>query len=460
MTIQTRLTLTFTGLTAAIVLSICLFVYYFSYRYTRIEFYQRLEERARLTAQVNLEKDEVSTQLYQEIRSKYLQALPQEREYLLPLDGSSLEGQVDSVKDLSPQFLQEVIEQGHATAQEGGLFQVGIYYQDNQGDHVAVTAAANPYGEAKLNNLRKLLLLSFGLSLGLTYLIGHYYARHVLAPISRIVQRAQRISAQNLDLRLDQAGRPDELGRLATTFNHMLDRLQTAFDIQTHFVNHASHELRTPLTVILGEIEWLNRRERDLPAYQAALSTIEQEAQRLDLLVNSLLRLAQSGADPQGILMASVAVDALLMQVQADLRVSYPDTPVELQLTHAEGDGDAYFRVYGHEGLLRVALSNLLDNALKFSRPHPVVLRLAVQAQTLQLDIEDQGIGISPEDLQQVTQPLYRGANVQQTQGYGMGLPLALKIIKLHGGQCALTSTVGEGTQVRVILPIAPPEKF
>ena len=460
MKIQTRLALTFSGLMAVVVLGICAFVYFFSYRYTRLEFYQRLEERARLTAQVNLEQDEVSTQLYQEIRSKYLQALPQEQEYLLLLPTPTVESLPDSIEDLPVAFLAQVLTRGQATAQRGAFFQVGIYYQDNQGDYVVVTAATNPYGEAKLKNLRRLLGLSFGLSLALTFVIGRYYARHVLAPISRIVQQARTISAQNLDQRLDQARRPDELGLLATTFNHMLDRLQTAFDIQTSFVNSASHELRTPLTVILGEIEWLNRRERELSAYQATVATIHQEAQRLDLLVNSLLRLAQSGADPQGILMASISMDELLMEIQADLQVAYPAAQVGFLMEDPRDAGDPYYLVYGHEGLLRVALTNLLDNALKFSGQKPIEVRLARQGGKVQLAIVDRGVGIAPEELAKVTQPLFRGTNVQGVQGYGLGLPLALKIIKLHGGTCDLSSELGQGTTVRVSLPAAPRPDF
>lgn len=315
-----------------------------------------------------------------------------------------------------------------------------------------VTSAVDKYGQAKLNNLLRILIVAFIASLGVLYIVGLYYAKQVLKPISKITNRANQIRASNLHLRLETDHKKDELTELAITFNNMLDRLETFFDIQRSFVNNASHELKNPLTAILGEVEITLRHDRSKLDYIQSLKTVEKEALRLGLLIKSLLRLAQTDHDKKGLIIESIRIDELLVDLKDDLDNINPDNNVVFDFATFSGDSDRLI-VQGNESLLKMVFTNILDNACKFSKNSEVIVKIRADYRNVEIDVVDCGIGVPRNELKNISEPFFRASNVHNFKGFGIGLPLASKIIKMHSGQLVIDSTEGVGTVVQVILP-------
>ncbi|MEJ7678445.1 MAG: HAMP domain-containing protein [Segetibacter sp.] len=132
----------------------------------------------------------------------------------------------------------------------------------------------------KLSNLRNSLIIAFTLAIALTIIAGRFFAAKVLSPISSMVDKVQEITATNLDLRVPIKNEKDEMGELATTFNHVLDRLEKSFDAQKQFVSNVSHELRTPLSIIIAELELALLKERKNEEYTETIKSALSDAKK------------------------------------------------------------------------------------------------------------------------------------------------------------------------------------
>ncbi|MBK9013119.1 MAG: HAMP domain-containing histidine kinase [Saprospiraceae bacterium] len=441
MKIRNRLTITY-ALTAFLTLAAGgVFIYWFSARFHHQEFFRRLEERVDVTEQIFLEKNETVTQA---VREKFLHTLDEEIEYVLTLQKSGL----DSLDGIFKQGLGQEIQQGKAVffwqQERQGVCK---RYKLSGGDYVVVVTAVDIFGQSKLDNLHKILIVGTFLGSLVLISVGYWAAGRALRPLETKILKASQISAQKLDLRLEVDNPDDEIGQLAIAFNSTLDRLQAAFEAQRRFISNASHELRNPMTAIIGETEVLLAKERSPKEYRAALQIIQTEAERLEQLTNDLLGLASS--DSMGKLPSPelLALDGLLLEVLDKF-------PAERQLLKIP-DFDSVPMILASRSLLASALRNLVENAFKFSGNQPVTVEMAQVPNGCIIKVSDTGIGIPAAELGNIYQPLYRARNARRFRGTGFGLPLAKKVIEIHGGNLEVQSEEDSGTTATVFLPLA-----
>ncbi len=453
MTIRNRLTWLFLGVVAVLLLLVLTLVFLLQKGYGEREFRQRLRERAQVTGYIYLEKDEMRAGAFRDFEKKYLQSLNNE---ILQVYDDKL--RVRFVKEdervrLSGPVLARIVSNRQLYFNLGVRQAVGIFYKDNQGDFIIVVAAENSSGHRRLVSLASIMGGIFVLSLAIIYLVGRGFAGRALAPIAALNDQVDRITAQDLHLRVDE-GRPrasdrDDLKRLARTFNRLLGRLEESFIGQRTFVSNASHELRTPLTASIGELQVLLARDRQPADYREGVTSVLAELQELKNLINNLLDMAQ--ADSVVVRNEEVRLDELLWELREAVP---PAQRARLQIDLGElPDDPAALEILGHRALLLRALGNLVDNALKYSGPsQPVAVRLRCGAGTCRIRVEDQGQGIAAEDLPNVFQPFFRSAQVRGVVGHGVGLPLARRIVELHGGTLTLHPASGQGTVAEVVL--------
>lgn len=288
------------------------------------------------------------------------------------------------------------------------------------------------------------ILIAFG--------IGWIISSTALRPIQRITQTAADIDGENdLTRRVDHKGPNDEVGRLAVTFNAMLDRLQDAYarvnhalTMQRDFVADVSHELRTPLTTVRGNLDLL-RRQPPLPAEEQAdiLNDMLDESDRLIRLVNDLLVLARADAG-RSLQQEPVEMMPLVSEVVRQVRLLDPDREIkeDVQPLTALADRDAVKQI----------LLVLLDNAVKHTRGL-VRVSAADSGSSIKLSVQDQGAGIPPELLPRIFERFDRGQAETGVPGFGLGLPIAKALSESLGGSIQIESQPGTGTTVTVILP-------
>jgi len=266
--------------------------------------------------------------------------------------------------------------------------------------------------------------------------------------------QTQRISAENLSARLDVTSSRDELGKLATTINDLLARLENSFKEQQRFIADASHELRTPLAVLRGETEVALGKTRTVEEYQQSLSLIQDEAERLSRIVEDLFILARQPVNTRAALnTARLSLNDAINDCARAAQVLAIRKGVRLKL---ENDSSAIV-LTGDEDLIRRLILNLLDNAVKYTPAGgEILLALTRQNGNAEIVVRDTGIGIPEAAQQRVFDRFYRvdKARARAMGGAGLGLSIAQWIVEVHGGEINVASAPGEGSTFTVVLPV------
>ncbi len=310
-----------------------------------------------------------------------------------------------------------------------------------------VAASLRPVDEA-MNRLLVTLLIGGGAGLLLALGGGAWLARQAMKPITQAIESARRISrTENLSERIPAPGTNDEIGRLVSTFNEMLDRLQRLFLGQQRFITDVSHELRTPLAAIRGNLEVLQRGARDDPEIlRDSLQDIEREVLRLSRMVADLLVLSRADAGVH-LERRPVELERLLLEIYRE--ATHLSRGVQVRLGRED-----QVQVLGDEDRLKQVLLNLVDNALKYTPAGgTVTLALYAEGPWACLSVSDTGSGIPEEEQARIFDRFYRGKEGQRRGGLGLGLSIARWIVEEHGGEITLTSRPGEGSTFTVWLP-------
>ena len=455
MKIRNRLAIQFALITGLLLFGSFGAIYYLLRHYVRHEFSKQLFERTSTVAILSLEADEATPAIIIRARRKFLQEqLPHETVGIYDANGQPV-FLTHPTDTFSSWMLTRLLSKPWLVALTGYRQTVGINYHDNQGDFRILVAADDIDGEQQLTHLLQImtgvLLLGLGLSAGL----GRWFANRFINPVSEIVHHAQHIGASDLHLRVPVGPNRDELSELATTFNQMLGRLESSFIQQQSFVNNASHELRTPLTVMIGEMETTLSRHRSERMYYETLTSNLTEARKLKEIISRLLLIAQLNAE-QTMLHSGgkVRLDEVLYEACEEVRLLSAVNIIQVSIKLLPENQDQFI-IPGDQQLFRLALANLLDNACKFSSSQPVQCTLGYDGSELHIDIIDRGIGIANDELLHIQQPFYRASNARGFHGYGIGLALADRILRLHNADLQIESVLGQGTVMRISLPLS-----
>ncbi len=285
-------------------------------------------------------------------------------------------------------------------------------------------------------------------------LTSSYFVSSIINPVKEIGRGARKIAMGDYNSRIDKKY-DDEIGDLCDTINYMAGEIATTEKLKNEFISSVSHELRTPLTAIKGWSETMRQAgPEDRELMEKGLDVISGEAERLSGIVEELLDFSrmQSG---------QIAMKCDRMDVLAELEetaVLFRERAKRegLELTYIEQT--VLPPVMGDKDRLKQVFVNVVDNAIKYSKPGGKIrIEAADMGQTVQIVISDSGIGISKENLGNVKNKFFRVKN-GPVPGSGIGLALADEIIRRHGGRLDIDSEEGGGTTVTITLPVAPPD--
>lgn len=284
---------------------------------------------------------------------------------------------------------------------------------------------------------------------------GYVLTRRAFQPIERAIRQVEGIDEENLSERLPVQEPRGEVDRLSAVINHMLDRLQRAFDAQRRFSSDVSHEIRSPLTALRGQIEVALRRDRQAGEYREVLVDSLAEVLRLAKLAEDLMSLARADAGVLPIRHGAVELQGLVHRVAERLWPAAQAKGIVLDV-----EAPSRITVSGDSGLLTRIVENLLDNALLHTPSGGrVTVRLKHIEERVAIEVEDEGEGIAPEHLDHVFERFYRvdRARSRDSGGSGLGLAIAREFARLHGGDIRARSAVGEGSCFALVLPAAAP---
>jgi len=456
MPVKVRITLLFSLLVLGILTLVCASVYYFSYTNRITDIQVRLTNRAITTGRLLSQSGVFDQKLIRRIDESTSLAMKDKVVEAYDLTGRMVYRYCDNPADsilVDPETLVRAQQRGNIYFVRGNKDAVAYYYKD--ADLVLVAGAYDEPGSEKLRHLRMVLSLSFIGGLLSAIVIGSFFAIRLLRPLRRIADEVNDISARDLTRRIrSTAGGPgDEWGYLSDTLNSLLNRLQESFEIQGRFIANASHELSTPLTSISSQLEVSLQRVRSMEDYRRVIQSVYQDVQQMNKLTQTLLEFAKASGTAGGLEIEQVRIDEILLRLPGEISKTGEGYSVTLDFDRLPEEEEKLL-VLGNEELLFMAMKNMVTNACKYSDDHHAVVRLSVHEGEIIVAIEDKGRGIAEEEWEKIFQPFYRTDEGHAIPGFGLGLSLARRIIKLHKGTINVESMVGEGSRFIVRLPI------
>jgi heavy metal sensor kinase len=313
-------------------------------------------------------------------------------------------------------------------------------------------ATASPDNEVQkivLQQARTISLLGAGVFTLLGVIGAYWIAHQALRPVQHLSQQVQDIRAETLGQRLTYDGPSDEVKELAHAFDTMLERLEGAFDQQGRFVADAAHELRTPLATLRTNLEVIQQNPNAaLSEYQEMSVTFDRTLNRLERLVEDLLLLARGEKElPR----EPVNFEVLLTEIEQEHRPLAASHQILLNFKVEKGAV-----VLADARLLARAISNLIENGIRYNRPGGSVTTVVNnQADGIEIRIQDTGMGIPSNELPHIFERFYRvdRSRARHQGGSGLGLSITEHIIQLHGGRIEVESAPGTGTSFSIWLP-------
>lgn len=457
MPVRLRITVLFVTLVIVILGMLCSGIYYFSYTSRINAMETRLTNRAITTARLLAQRETFDRQLVQQIDSLTTIALKNKTVQAYNDQNVKIYSYSDVPGDtllIDEEFLNDSRLNNAELFTVDDKEAVAYYYVDNHNQIVVVSAAEDVEGKKSLYTLSNILLLSFLTGVGLVLITGYIFSGRLLLPIKRITADVEDISAQNLARRIHTGNTKDEWYRFANTLNDLLNRLQTSFDLQRRFISNASHELSTPLTSISSQLEVSLQRKREADEYRRVMESIYQDVQHMNKLTQTLLEFAKAAGNAGGLEIDLVRMDEILLRLPAELAKIDQANKVLLQFGDLPEDQDKLL-VFGNDTLLFTAIKNVVINACKYSEEQKAIITLRTLESVILVVVANKGHGIPEAELEHIFQPFYRAENNLPKQGFGLGLSLAERIIKLHKGNIQVASEPGAETSFTISLPAA-----
>ena len=457
MPVRLRITLLFALLVFIILSIVCTGIYYFSYTARLDTIKKRLTNRAITTARLLSQKEIFDQKLVQRIDSLTTIALTNKTVQAYDYKNRKIYNYSDLPGDtlnISNSILDDTRFKGNIYFSVRNKEAVAFHYVDNKSRIVIISAGEDEDGQETLNRLLKILVISFLIGNIFVLAVGYLFSRGLLQPIRKITDDVAEISAQNLARRIQTGPTKDEWYYLSHTLNDLLNRLQDSFELQRRFISNASHELSTPLTSISSQLEVSLQKERVAEDYKKVMQSIYQDVRHMSNLTQTLLEFAKASGNTGGLEINLVRMDEIILQLPAEIVKINNAYSIIIQFDNLPEDEENLL-VFGNETLLLTAIKNIVVNACKYSENHQATVHLKMQDQSILIIIEDQGAGIPKEEIAKIFQPFYRVEEHRSTGGFGLGLSLAERIIKLHKGTIEVASEKGKGTTFYISFPAA-----
>lgn len=315
-------------------------------------------------------------------------------------------------------------------------------------------AAPMSYVERANRDLRYFLLFAIPSILIIATISGYDLSRRGLAPVLKMISKAEEIGVGQISSRIPVPSTRDEIHQLAVTFNKLLDRMESSVRSNERFVANASHQLKTPLAILRGELELIRKGTPSQEELDEFLTSADEEIQTLSSLIEKLLILASVDAGTQTLKYSLERIDEIAIEVFSSLESLAKDKNLHTRIDLEPSEGGT-FEFQGDAGLIRTVLQAVFENAIKYSSDGgQIQIQIKDFTNKVTLAVSNTGPGIEEFEKKQVFDRFYRArkSEASGTQGFGLGLAIAKRIVDLHGGYIGVESVPGSLTVFTIVL--------
>ncbi|MYY49929.1 sensor histidine kinase [Elizabethkingia anophelis] len=433
----------------SIIFSFILFILFYSS--TKKLYFKHLNDTALLSGIYYLEKDEMPEYKYEIIREEYKSSISEHMVAVYDRNDKVVYGRLTDDKNIKPSHINEARKKHSVEFTSNHFFYYGISYHDNQGNFVVFVKTSV---DGLYNEMLHLLVIILGITVvGLfgIFLISKYLSHIIYNPINSIVEAVNEASYHDIAKAITPVNSNDEIGKLIKSYNKLLGRISENIIIQKNFINYVSHEFKTPLMSISGNLEVFSLKDRSPKEYTKVVKLVLDDVYKLESILNNLLLMSKLRSQ-DSTQYSKIRIDEIIWDIYKSLSAKVLEQGSEIKV-YINVSNPSFLLFFGSETLIYLALYNIIENAVKYSPKSTIKISLSLEDSTLKMLIEDSGIGMSSNDTNRIFDPFYRGGNVNNIQGTGIGMALVKNILDHHNIQIHVKSVISKGTKIYLSFP-------
>ena len=418
-------------------------IYLISRDNMRDEFHQHFKENTVSSFQLFIEVNEVSNDILEKLDKKLINNL---RQNTLLYD-SSQNLIYSGASNIAPEYTDQILHKLKQNNRElflpyGEKELFGIKFSDRGRTYYGIAQAEDEVGKGTMKFLALILLASFSVSLVVVLLLSFYFSNLITRPIRRLTREIEDISPLDLSYRVYQDKGKAEVVFLASKFNEMLDKVENAFKFQHQYINHLSHELKTPLSVMMANVE-RSIVEDDIEKLRSSMQFQKNALMGLSNIMDIMLDISKMENMVASASEESIRIDEVIFECVEEIGILNNNVRFDFDIDSALTE--ANLTVACNSRMVKLALLNLIKNAFKYSSKEKPSIAISKSENRVQIRIANDGPLIDQNEQQKLFKQSFRGKNSLPGTGYGLGLVLTSRIVKMLNG--TLEYTIVDGTK-------------
>jgi signal transduction histidine kinase len=430
-------------------------IYVFTQQNYKDKFYSRLQQKANTAAELLVNVNQVDSKLFRIINRANRDILYKENIMAYDTCNERIYRSNDTINfHIDVDRVKEVFKKKEVRFEVDELEVLGTVFVTPEGQIVVFAGAEDQYSAENAKDLKNILIALFLLFVFIVVISGWFFAGRAIKPISEVIKQVDQLSPKRLEQRLNTADSEDEIGKMVTTINRLLERIENAFKLQKTFIANVSHELKNPLTKISSQLEVSLLNERKIEDYKQTIASVLEDTQDLAAITESLLELNKISISDYQASFSILRIDEIMWESRSLTQKLNAAYKVIID-TQFMPDNEELLHIKGDEKLILTALKNLIENGCKFSTNKQAYVSLQIVDQSIEIKIKNEGKGIPEADIPYIFQPFFRAENTAASKGYGIGLSLVERIVSLHLGSISVQSEQNGWTEFTVKFPIA-----
>jgi signal transduction histidine kinase len=430
-------------------------IYVFTQQNYKDKFYSRLQQKANTAAELLVNVNQVDSKLFRIINRANRDILYKENIMAYDTCNERIYRSNDTINfHIDVDRVKEVFKKKEVRFEVDELEVLGTVFVTPEGQIVVFAGAEDQYSAENAKDLKNILIALFLLFVFIVVISGWFFAGRAIKPISEVIKQVDQLSPKRLEQRLNTADSEDEIGKMVTTINRLLERIENAFKLQKTFIANVSHELKNPLTKISSQLEVSLLNERKIEDYKQTIASVLEDTQDLAAITESLLELNKISISDYQASFSILRIDEIMWESRSLTQKLNAAYKVIID-TQFMPDNEELLHIKGDEKLILTALKNLIENGCKFSTNKQAHVSLQIVDKSIEIKIKNEGKGIPEADIPYIFQPFFRAENTAASKGYGIGLSLVERIVSLHLGSISVQSEQNGWTEFTVKFPIA-----
>lgn len=428
-------------------------IYVLYYNFRKEEFYDRVAAEGDEFAEVVGEfKDQKKADEVKILKGLHNNTLYDECLEILDSNCAIINSLPDSFTyKITPELLRK-IKKSNRVEYTVGDRQFVVFYKAETKNYV-ISAGYDIGGLKRLSNLKLILIAVFFSAILITIFVSFAFVRQLLKPLTKLSNQINHINEAHLSVRVEETKGDDEIAQISQNFNSLLERLNNAFESQKTFVHHASHELRTPLATMYAQTESALRKDLTTSEYKSLLNSLKEDQLDLIELTNSLLLLSQYEKLNASKVWPDIRIDEVIYDTISFTKKLYPSAEIGFTFEIVP-ENEEEIILKGNETLLKSAFSNLIKNGFLYSTNKKIDITVSNTSSYIQIHFNNTGNKITSTFDELIT-PFYRGENTTNIKGFGLGLAIVDRIVKLHNGDVSYTYLANNTNRFSIQLPKA-----